>query len=208
VDARQVSVQYDDVVAVDVQLWRRLRARSRRCRRPSLVSQALGDVVGQSPHVLNDEHPHGKPRSEWGSLACGNLTATRSPPCGRASSSTVRGGRRRWLQRWTVPARPAIGAGSLGAAPPERPLERADLGGVEDRTTVLDEQQGGWALSCGCDLHPTARLVIADGVVEQVDDHGGKGALGCRRPPPRQDCDTGSRWLLRHALLGCRERRR
>ena len=103
---------------------------------------------------------------------------------------------------------PAIGAGALGAASPERPAQLADLGGVEDRTAVLDDQPGGWALSRGRDLHPPAGLVVADGVVDQVDGQAGKECCGCRRPPPRQDCAAGSRWLRRHRRLGCRERPR
>ena len=36
---------------------------------------------------------------------------------------------------------PAIGAGALGTASPERPAQLVDLGGVEDRTAVLDDQR-------------------------------------------------------------------
>jgi hypothetical protein len=69
VDAGQVSVQYDDVVAVDVQLGGGVEPGVGDVDGHALVSEALGDVVGQSPHVFDDQHPHGHPGFGRGGVA-------------------------------------------------------------------------------------------------------------------------------------------
>ena len=69
VDPGQVPVQYDDVVAVDVQLGGGVEPGVGDVDGHALVSQALGDVVGQSPHVFGDQHPHGDSRSGPGVVA-------------------------------------------------------------------------------------------------------------------------------------------
>jgi hypothetical protein len=61
VDAGQVPVQYDDLITVEVQLGGGVQPVISDVDSHALVSQALGDVVGQSPHVLDDQHPHGTP---------------------------------------------------------------------------------------------------------------------------------------------------
>jgi hypothetical protein len=58
VDARQVTVEDDDVVGVQQRLLDGGRAVVGDIRADALVAQAVGDVVGQFGLILDHEHPH------------------------------------------------------------------------------------------------------------------------------------------------------
>jgi hypothetical protein len=58
VDSRQVAVEYHDVVVQQVELGQRARAVERDVHREPDVAQPVGQVAGQHPLVLDDQHPH------------------------------------------------------------------------------------------------------------------------------------------------------
>src|SRR5712691_9418845 len=61
VDAGQVAVQDEHVVGVQVQLGGGVGAVVGDVGGDALVTQALGDVVGQPPDILGDQDPHRAP---------------------------------------------------------------------------------------------------------------------------------------------------
>src|SRR6202034_2856027 len=95
VDAGQVPVQYDYVVGIEAELEGGVGAVVGDVGRDALVAQALGDIVGQPPDVLGDQHPHRAPPAT-ASCAVGlavpaagrSMTALR-PPSGRACRRSV-----------------------------------------------------------------------------------------------------------------------
>ncbi len=102
VDAGQVPVQDEYIVGIEVQLDGGVRAVVGDIGGDALITQALGDVVGQPPDILRDQDPHralpamtrcaGRPvRSAAGK----SITACRPPSGGRAGAASRRGGRDR-----------------------------------------------------------------------------------------------------------------
>ena len=60
-DAGQVAVQDEHVVGVQVQLDGGVRAIVGDIGGDALITQALGDVIGQPPGILGDQDPHRAP---------------------------------------------------------------------------------------------------------------------------------------------------
>ncbi len=57
-DSRQVAVENDHVVAVDVELGRGLQPVAGHIHGQALVAQALDQDIGEGPRVLDHQHPH------------------------------------------------------------------------------------------------------------------------------------------------------
>ena len=147
VDAGQVAVEHDDVVAVELQLGGGVEPVVGDVDGHALVSQALGDVVGEPPRVFDDQHPHRDPRSARETVAGGSVTADPQPSfVARLEFDRSAVGSGDGCDDRQAQPDPAVGAGALGAASPERPAQLADLGWVEDRAAVLDDESGGRAL--------------------------------------------------------------
>ncbi len=90
VDTGQIAVENHDLVVVSIQLGGGIESVVRDVDGETLVAQALGDVVGQTMHVFDDQESHVAAAAvSAGRLATGTVIVTRSPPCGRACRHTL-----------------------------------------------------------------------------------------------------------------------
>ena len=192
VDARQVAVEDDHVVAVEVELGRRLQAVVRGVDRHALVAQALDQHVGERPGVLDHQHPHaGTPDHGPRPGGGGRSTLARSPPPGLASRSsrpscasaiaaTIDRPRPEPL---SVPIRSA-------PEPPERLGQLVDLPLIEDLAAVLDDQPGPPGLGLRRDCGPSRRPRCDRPRCRSGSPPGGTAAPGCpcTHAPHRARC--------------------
>ena len=93
-DARQVPVEDDHIVGVDVELGRGFQPVAGDVHCHALVAQALGQYVGEGPRVLGHQHSHSATPARGvvvaaAGAASGSPMAARRPPSGRARRSSV-----------------------------------------------------------------------------------------------------------------------
>ena len=87
-EPREVAVEHDDVVRVDVQLGRRLQSVIGHVDGHSLVSEPLRYDISQRPRVLDDQDSHARAPTAW-RTGSGSSTTAHRPPVLRAWSSSV-----------------------------------------------------------------------------------------------------------------------
>ena len=85
----EVAVEDDHVIVVDVHLSGGVHAVVGDIDSYAVIAQSLGDIVGQPPDVLHDEHPHAGTPAAAGCMARGRSTTTPRPPSGSACRRSV-----------------------------------------------------------------------------------------------------------------------
>jgi hypothetical protein len=88
-ESGEVSVEDDDVVLVQVEFGRGDEAVVGDIDGHGLVPESLGDVVGETSHVFDNENSHPAAPVLDGAVARGSSTITVKPPAGPAWRSSV-----------------------------------------------------------------------------------------------------------------------
>ena len=89
VQAGEVAVEHDYVVGVEVEPGGAGKPVISDVDGHALVAEALGDQVRELRLVLDDKNPHADRGFAAAGVAAGSVICTRSPPCGRAWSSSA-----------------------------------------------------------------------------------------------------------------------
>ena len=146
----QVPVQDEHVVVVEVELEGGVHAVVGDVDGHALITQALGDVVGQPPDILGDQDPHraapARPAGLVGPVRIGggqvdDRAQAAFGPGAQAQRPAVRGGDR--VDDRQPQAGSGRRAGTVGAQPPERLGQAGDLVLVEDGAGVFHQQPRG-----------------------------------------------------------------